>query len=58
MTIIEIEDVTNLLRALFKINIDIAHQEYFLKVDVPEVSNWWYGNRIETILGGDDLICE
>lgn len=36
-------DVFNLLKALFKVNIDIAHREYFLKIDVPEASNWWYG---------------
>jgi hypothetical protein len=40
---IEIEDISNLLKALFKVNIDIAHREYFLRIDVPEISNWWYG---------------
>lgn len=40
---IEISDIANLLKALFKVNIDIAHREYFLKIDVPEASNWWYG---------------
>ena len=43
MTVIGIGDVANLLKALFKVNIDIAHREYFLKIDVPEASNWWYG---------------
>lgn len=42
-TLIEIEDIANLLKALFKVNIDIAHREYFLKIDIPAVSNWWYG---------------
>ena len=42
-TIIDIGDIANLLKALFKVNIDIAHREYFLKIDVPEPSNWWYG---------------
>ena len=42
-TMIEIEDIANLIKALFKVNIDIAHREYFLKIDVPEPSNWWYG---------------
>lgn len=42
-TIIDIEDIANLLKALFKVNIDIAHREYFLKIDIPEESNWWYG---------------
>lgn len=42
-TMIEIEDISNLLKALFKVNIDIAHREYFLKIDVPDASNWWYG---------------
>lgn len=26
-----------------KINIDIAHREYFLRLDVPNDSSWWYG---------------
>ena len=42
-TIMEISDIANLLKALFKVNIDIAHREYFLKIDIPEESNWWYG---------------
>lgn len=42
-TMIEIGDIANLIKALFKVNIDIAHREYFLKIDVPEPSNWWYG---------------
>lgn len=42
-TIIDITDIDNLLKALFKVNMDIAHREYFLKIDVPEASNWWYG---------------
>ena len=32
----EIDNVALLLKALFKINIDIAHKEYFLKIDIPE----------------------
>jgi hypothetical protein len=43
LTIIEVQDVIDLLTALFKINIDIAHREYFLKVAVPEKTDWWYG---------------
>lgn len=43
MTLIEIQDVIDLLNALFKINIDIAHKEYFLKVAIPEKTDWWYG---------------
>jgi hypothetical protein len=43
MTLIEIEDVANLIKALFKINIDIAHKEYYLKVDIPDGYGWWYG---------------
>ena len=42
-TIMEISDIANLLKALFKVNIDIAHREYFLKIDVPDASNWGYG---------------
>ena len=45
LTMIEIGDVELLLSALFKINIDIAHREWFLKIDVPEVSDYWYGYR-------------
>ena len=52
MTLLEIDDISNLLKALFKINIDIAHREYFLKVDIPEVSDWWYGYRLTS-----DIIC-
>lgn len=51
-TLIEIEDVERLLNALFKVNIDIAHREYFLKIDVPEPSNWWYGYEIPS-----DIVC-
>lgn len=48
-TIMDISDVANLLKALFKVNIDIAHREYFLKIDVPEESNWWYGCTVGNI---------
>lgn len=44
-TIIEMKDIENVLKALFKVNLDIAHREYFLKIDVPEPSNWWYGYK-------------
>lgn len=30
-TLIEIEDVANLIKALFKINVYIAHDEYYLR---------------------------
>lgn len=43
LTIIEIDDISNLIKALFKVNIDIAHREYYLKIDIPEKSDWWYG---------------
>ena len=52
-TIIEIEDISNLLKALFKVNMDIAHREYFLKIDVPEESNWWYGLWVKP----GDVLC-
>ena len=55
MTLLEIDDISNLLKALFKINIDIAHREYFLKIDVPGPSDWWYGYR-KGELG--DIICD
>ena len=45
MTLIEIEDIDKLLKALFKVNIDIAHREYYLKIDIPEASDWWYGYK-------------
>ena len=53
LRLIEIMDVVNLIKALFKINLDIAHREYYLKIDVPEVSNWWYGYH-----GIDDIVCD
>lgn len=43
LTLLEIEDVSNLLKALFKVNIDIANNEWFLKIDIPDETNWWYG---------------
>lgn len=43
MTMLEIADVAYLIKALFKVNIDIAHREYYLRVDIPPVSEWWYG---------------
>lgn len=43
LTMIEIEDVRLLVTALLKVNMDIAHREWFLKVDIPEVSDYWYG---------------
>ena len=45
LTMIEIGDVELLLSTLFKINIDIAHNEWFLKIDIPEVSDYWYGYK-------------
>ena len=45
MTLLEIEDVSNLLKALFKVNLHIARREYFLKKDLPGVSDWWYGYK-------------
>lgn len=42
-TMIEVDDVANLLAALLKINIDIAHKEHFLKIDLPETTDYWYG---------------
>ena len=56
-TLIEIEDIANLLKALFKVNIDIAHRGYFLKIDVPEPSNWWYGYRVGEFQGPGDILC-
>ena len=53
-TVIEISDIENLLKALFKVNIEIAHREYFLKIDVPEPSNWWYGYNKPPV----DIICD
>ena len=52
MTLMEIDDISNLLKALFKINIDIAHREYFLKIDIPDVSDGWYGEKP----GHEDII--
>lgn len=47
-TLIQIGDIEILLNALFKINIDIAHKEYFLKVELPNDTNWWYGYNMRT----------
>ena len=65
ITFIEIEDVENLLKALFKVNIHIAHTEYYLKIDIPEKSDWWYGQKIgdeenEVICDGSstNTVCE
>lgn len=38
---------------MLKINIDIAHREYFLKIDIPNDTNWWYGY----IWGDDNIVC-
>lgn len=43
-TWIEIDDVATLIKALLKVNIDIAHREYYLKIDEPNDSAWWYGS--------------
>lgn len=42
-TILEISDISKLLNALFKVNIDIAHREYYLKKDIQLDTGWWYG---------------
>ena len=61
LSIMDIGDVKTLLNALLKINLDIAHQEYFLKIDVPEPSNWWYGyttgSDIMCVGEGDKVVC-
>lgn len=45
-TFLEIDDIELLLRALLKINIDIAHREYFLKLDLQGNRDWKYGYDI------------
>ena len=45
LSVVDIKDVIDLLRALFKINIHIAHDERYVKIDVPQESNYWYGYR-------------
>lgn len=57
-TIIEVEDIANLLKALFKVNMYIAHREYFLKIDVPKPSNWWYGYQLGEFQGPGDILCD
>lgn len=44
-SVLEIQDIANLIKGLFKVNIDIAHREYFLKFDIPNDSDWWYGHK-------------
>lgn len=53
-TILEIGDIAKLLKALFKVNIDIAHREYYLKKDIQMDSGWWYGQ----VMNGYNLMCE
>ena len=57
MTLMEIDDISNLLKALFKINIDIAHREYFLKVDIADASDRWYGEKVGHESGEDNIVC-
>lgn len=45
LSVVDIKDVVDLLRALFKINIHIAHDERYLKIVIPQASNYWYGYR-------------
>lgn len=52
VTLLEIEDISNLIKGLLKINIDISHNEYYLKIDIPNDSSWWYGYTE----GHDDFI--
>lgn len=53
-TILEISDISKLLNALFKVNIDIAHREYYLKKDIQQDSGWWYGQVME----GYKVVCD
>ena len=43
LSLMDISDVMSLIRVLFKINIDIANREYYLKIDVEDGYGWWYG---------------
>lgn len=52
-TIIDASDLGVLLRALLKVNIDIAHREYYLKIEIPNDTDWWYGY----IWGDDYIVC-
>lgn len=57
-TLIEIEDVANLIKALFRINVHIAHDEYYLRQEEPEGTSWWYGDVVgEDVDGTPHLIC-
>ena len=56
LTPIEVGDISNLLKALLKVNIDIAHREHFLRIDIPEFKRngtlddergWWYGYKAD-----------
>ena len=46
--IVRITHVVHLMKALFKVNLDIAHKEFFYKNDAPEVTDWWYGYTVGT----------
>ena len=39
-----------------KINIDIAHREYFLRLDVPNDSSWWYGYIVEKYISFEPCV--
>ncbi len=61
-SLIQIEDVKNLLNALFKINIHIAETEFFFKEWIEDETNWWYGWTVPNSLvcnpDTDDIVCE
>ena len=52
-TLLEIEDVSNLLKALFKINVHIAHEEYYLKTWIEDKTDWFYGYLISA-----EIVCQ
>ena len=52
-TLLEIEDVAKLFKALFKANIHIANNEFYVKKWLEDETNWWYGYVVD-----HGIVCE
>jgi len=52
-TLLEIEDVATLFKALFKANIHIADNEFYAKKWLEDETNWWYGYVVD-----HGIVCE
>ena len=45
--------MSNLIKALFKINLHIAHEEYYLKTWIEDKTDWFYGYLISA-----EIVCQ